>query len=403
VTTLDGNGNGPLTGLRILDLGVLFATPLCATLLGDLGADVVKIEHPKHGDPLRGWGWQKNGEALFWKMVGRNKRALTLDLADSDGQDVFLKLVQGSDVVLEGFRPGTLEKWNLPWERLRERNPRLILARTSGFGQTGRYRTRPGFGSLAEAMSGYAAITGEPDGPPMLPGFALADGIAALTSAVLVLAALSHVRAGGEGQVIDVSLVEPLFWLLGPQATVYDELGIVPPRTGNRSLVASLRNTFETSDGRWVAISASAEGIAKRVLAIVGGEELVNDPRFATNTGRLEHADELDAKIAQWMAARTRDEVIEIFAEGEAAIAPVYDTADIVGDEYFWERGALVRVPDQELGTVLMQGLIAHLSETPGSIRSTGPKLGQHTDEVLRELGGLNDDAIGRLRDRGVI
>jgi formyl-CoA transferase len=401
MTTTDAQG--PLSGLRVLDLGVLFAAPLCATLLGDLGADVVKIEHPKHGDPLRGFGWQKNDEALWWKMVARNKRGITLDLSQEAGQEIFLDLVAEADVVLESFRPGTFERWNLSWERLRERNPDLILVRQSGFGQTGRYSSRPGFGTLAEAMSGFAAITGPADGPPTLPSIALADGIAALTSTVMVLAALNHLRSGGTGQVVDISLVEPLFWLLGPQATVYDQLGIVQGRTGNRSAFTTLRNTYRTSDGGWVAISSSSETIAKRVLRIIGGEELAADPRFATNSARLEYAEELDTMVAEWIAARPRDEVIATFAEGEAAIAPVYDTADIVADEYFWERDALVRVPDPDLGEIVMQGMIAKLSETPGSIRSTGPKLGQHTDEVLRERLGLDDEAIARLRSEGVV
>jgi crotonobetainyl-CoA:carnitine CoA-transferase CaiB-like acyl-CoA transferase len=395
---------GPLRGLRVIDAGVLFAAPLCATLLADLGADVLKIEHPEHGDPLRGFGWQKNGEALWWKIVGRNKRAMTLDLSGETGQDIFLDLVARYDVVIESFRPGTLERWNLPWERLRERNPKLILLRTSGFGQTGRYRSRPGFGTLAEAMSGFAAVTGAPDGPPTLPSIALADGVAALAGAVMVLAALNHLRdSGGSGQVIDVSLVEPLFWLLGPQATVLDQLGIVQQRTGNRTAFTALRNAFETKDGGWVAISASSDGIARRVLRIVGGEELVADPRFRTNQDRLDHAEELDAIVSAWMAERTRDEAIERFIEGEAAIAPVYDTADIVADPYFRERGALVDVPDPELGSVLMQGLIARLSETPGAVRWTGPPHGRHTDEVLRDELGLDAEAIASLRSEGVV
>jgi formyl-CoA transferase len=252
-------------------------------------------------------------------------------------------------------------------------------------------------------MSGFAAITGSADGPPTLPSIALADGIAALTSTVMVLAALHHVKSGGEGQVVDISLVEPLFWLLGPQATIHDQLGIVQGRSGNRSAFSTLRNTYRTSDGSWVAISASSDGIAKRVLRIVGGEQSANDPRFATNADRLAHTDELDAMVAEWIGARTRDEVLARFTEGEAAIAPVYDTADIVADEYFWEREALVRVPDPDLGEVVMQGLIAKLSVTPGSIRAAAPKLGQHTDEVLREQLGLDEDAIERLRGDGVV
>lgn len=400
----DNVSTGPLKGLKVVDAGVLFAAPLCATLLADFGADVIKIEHPKRGDPLRSFGWQQNGEALWWKMVSRNKRAMTLDLSQEAGQEIFLDLAAQSDVVIESFRPRTLERWNLGWDRLRERNPRLVMLRTSGFGQTGRYSSRPGFGTLAEAMSGFAAITGSPEGPPTLPSIALADGIAALAGAALVLAALRHAgEPEGEGQVIDLSLIEPLFWILGPQPTVYDQLNIVPRRSGNRTPFTPMRNAYRTSDDRWVAISASSENIAERVLRVIGGEELAADHRFATAADRLAHADELDAIVADWISARPRDEVIERFIEGEAAIAPIYDIQDIVSDPYFWECGALVRVVDPEIGSVLMQGVIARLSATPGSIHWPGPKRGEHTEQLLRERLAVDDETIARLRSDGII
>jgi len=263
----------PLAGLRVLDAGVLFAAPLCATLLGDFGADVIKIEHPS-GDPLRSFGWQEDGESLWWKVVARNKRSVALDLSQEDGQEAFARLVEEADVVLESFRPGTLERWNLGYERLAEGNPGLILLRTSGFGQTGPYRDRPGFGTLAESMSGFAAITGDPDGPPTLPSIALADGIAAVTGAMMVSMALTERAVSGLGQIIDLSLVEPMLWVLGPQATVYDRLGIVQGRSGNRTPFSAPRNLYRTADDQWIAMSGSSQNTAVRVLRLIGGDEL---------------------------------------------------------------------------------------------------------------------------------
>ena len=376
---------GPLAGLRVLDAGVLFAAPLAATLLGDFGADVIKVEHPS-GDPLRSFGWQQDGESVWWKVVGRNKRSITLDLSEPEAQDTFVQLAATSDVVLESFRPGTLERWNLGYDRLSERNPGLILLRTSGFGQTGPYRNRPGFGTLAEAMSGFAAITGDPDGPPTLPPIALADGIAAVTGAMMVLMALHHRQASGLGQVIDLSLVEPLFWILGPQATVYDRLGIVQTRNGNRTPFSAPRNLYLTADHKWIAMSGSSQNTAQRILRLVGGEKLLEDPRFATNSARVENVEELDRLIGEWIGQRTRDEALELLDEADAATGPVYDIAEIVEDPHFQERQALIRYDD-----VLMQGLIAKLSLTPGSIRRAAPRKGAHTEEIVSEAG-LNSD-----------
>lgn len=379
--------DGPLAGLRVVDAGVLFAAPLCGTLLGDFGADVIKVEHPE-GDPLRSFGWQENGESVWWKLVGRNKRSVTLDLKEEAGREAFRRLAATADVVLESFRPGTLERWNLGYETLAENNPALILLRTSGYGQTGPYSSLPGFGTLAEAMSGFAAITGEPDGPPTLPSIALADGVAAVTGALMVMMALHHRHASGVGQVIDLSLVEPLFWLLGPQVTVFDRLGEVQGREGNRTPFSAPRNLYATSDEKWVAMSGSSQNTALRVLRLIGGEELANDPRFATNTLRVRNAEALDAVIADWIQGHTRDEVLARFRAAEAAVGPVYDASDIVADPHFIAREAVTRVDG-----VLMQGLIAKLSATPGDIRRSAPTLGEHTREVLAEIGLGEDGA----------
>lgn len=373
--------DGPLAGLRVIDAGVLFAAPLCGTLLADFGADVIKVEHPS-GDPLRSFGWQEDGESVWWKVVGRNKRSITLDLSRADDQDTFAALAASADVVLESFRPGTLERWNLGYERLAAANPGLILLRTSGFGQTGPYRDRPGFGTLAEAMSGFAAVTGDAEGPPTLPPIALADGVAAITGAMLVLMALHHRQATALGQVIDLSLVEPLFWILGPQATVYDRLGVVQGRTGNRTPFTAPRNLYATADDKWLAMSGSNQNTAERVLRLVGGDELAQDPRFASNRARVEHVEELDHRVGAWVKARTREEALAAFEAAQAATGPVYDIAELVDDPHMQAREALIRHDG-----VLMQGLIGKLSRTPGSLRRPAPKLGEHTEEVLREAG----------------
>lgn len=390
-----------LAGLRVLDVSTLFAGPLAATMLGDFGAEVIKIEHPK-GDPVRYHGASKDGVGLWGKVVGRNKRGITLYLGSPEGQEVFRKLVATADVVIENFRPGTLERWGLGYDELSRDNPGLVLVRVTGFGQFGPYSGRPGFGTLAEAMSGFAAITGEPDGPPTLPPFGLADGISALAAAFATLTALRARDTTGRGQVVDLAIIEPILTLLGPQPTVYDAVGQVQPRTGNRSANNAPRNTYRTRDGRWVAISTSAQSIAERVMHLVGRPEFIDEPWFASGAERAEHADELDDAVGSWIAARDRDEVVRAFEEAQAAVAPIYDVRDVLADPQFQALGSLVRVPDPELGSVLMQNVIFRLSETPGEIVSAGPSIGQHTEEVLAELG-IGADEVAALRSKGAL
>jgi len=390
-----------LSGLKVLDVSTLFAGPLAATMLGDFGADVVKVEHPR-GDPVRSHGASKNGVGLWGKVVGRNKRGITLYLGSPEGQDVFRRLVADADVVIENFRPGTLERWGLGYTELSAVNPRLVLTRVTGFGQIGPYAGRPGFGTLAEAMSGFAAITGQPDGPPTLPPFGLADGIAALAAAFATMTALRARETTGRGQVVDLAIIEPILTLLGPQPTVWDALHEVQERTGNRSAHNAPRNTYLTRDGRWVAVSTSAQSIAERVMRLVGRAELIDEPWFASGGERAKHADLLDEAVGSWVAKHDSDEVVRAFEEAQAAVAPIYDVRDVVADPQFQALGSLVRVPDPELGSVLMQNVLFRLSETPGEITTAGPALGQHTAEVLAEIG-IDAGELAVLRQRSAV
>ncbi|MGH3626346.1 MAG: CaiB/BaiF CoA transferase family protein [Sciscionella sp.] len=390
-----------LEGLRVLDIATLFAGPMAATLLGDHGADVIKIEHPR-GDPARTHGASKDGVGLWWKMLARNKKAITLYLGSRKGQELFKAMVADADVVIENFRPGTLERWGLGYHELSAINPGLVLARVTGFGQFGPYATRPGFGTLAEAMSGFAAITGQPDGPPTLPPFGLADGIAALTTAFGVMTALRAREHSGRGQVLDMAIIEPLLTVLGPQITTYDQLGELQQRLGNRSSNNAPRNTYLCEDGHWVAVSTSAQSIAERAMRLVGHPEFIAEPWFATGSGRAEHAEELDAAVGAWISIRGRDEVMRAFEEAQAAIAPIYTAADVLADPQFQALGSIVRVDDAELGPIRMPNVPFRLSDTPGSVRSTGPKLGQHTAEVLGSYG-VDEHSMRALRTDGVL
>ncbi|MFB7714971.1 CaiB/BaiF CoA transferase family protein [Streptomyces sp. NPDC056105] len=392
----------PLQGLRVLDLATLFAGPLAATMLGDFGADVIKVEHPRKPDPSRGHGPSKDGVGLWWKLLGRNKRNITLDLSTPGGREILLKLVADADVLIENFRPGTLEKWNLGWEELNAANPRLVLTRVTAFGQFGPYSRRPGFGTLAEAMSGFAALTGEPDGPPTLPPFGLADSIAALSTSYAVMAALQGRERTGRGQVVDMAIIEPMLTVLGPQPIWYDQLGYVQPRTGNRSANNAPRNTYRTSDDKWVAVSTSAQSIAERVMRLVGRPELIDEPWFETGSGRAGHADELDAAVGAWINRHSRDDVLAAFEKAEAAIAPVFDIRDVMEDEQYQALDSITEVPDPELGTVRMQNVLFRLSETPGAIKWAGRPHGADTDEILTGLG-LSPSEISTLREAGAL
>ncbi len=398
------NPQSALQGLRVIDASTILAGPLCCQILGDFGADVIKIEHPRAGDGMRGHGKQKDGVSLWWQEISRNKRTIGLDLSQPEGAQVFLRMVKDADVVVENFRPGTLERWGIGPDVLHAHNPRLVLLRLTGFGQKGPYAKRPGFGTLAEAMSGFAFMTGSEDGPPTLPSFGLADSICGIAASSAVLMALRHRDVvGGRGQVIDMSILEPIMTATGPAVTVYQQLGEVQQRQGNRSSNNAPRNTYVTKDGSWVAVSASAQQIASRIMRLVGHGDMVDEPWFATGRGRYEHVDEIDRYVSDWIAARGRDEVIEAFSQAEAAIAPVYDARDIVEDPHIRETEMLIEVPDDELGPVLMHNVMWRMSETPGRIRHTGRPLGADTDEVLEGDLGVSADEVRRLREKGVV
>jgi crotonobetainyl-CoA:carnitine CoA-transferase CaiB-like acyl-CoA transferase len=394
--------DGPLTGLRVLDASTILAGPLAAQILGDYGADVIKIEHPTRGDGMRGHGLDKDGEPLWWKMVSRNKRTVGLYLGSAEGAEVFRRLARTADVVIENFRPGTLERWGLGYDVLSADNPGLILLRVTGFGQSGPYAKRPAFGTLVESMSGFAHLTGQPDGPPTLPAFGLADSIAAMAGAAAVSMALYRRAIDGQGQEIDLDLLSPIMTAVGPGVIYADQLGIDVGRTGNRSNNNSPRNTYRTADGQWVAISTSADSIARRVLQLVGHPEVIDEPWFATGRQRAQHADTLDAYVGDWIGQRTRDEVIAAFEEAGAAVAPIYRPGDLLSDPQVEALDMITTVDDPALGPMRMQNVLWRMGRTPGRIRSTGRPLGADTDEVLAELG-LTEGEVAALRERGAV
>jgi crotonobetainyl-CoA:carnitine CoA-transferase CaiB-like acyl-CoA transferase len=369
-------GEGPLADLRVIDASTVLAGPACARYLADFGADVVKVERPGTGDTLRGMGWRdpRDDVTLFWKYHARNKRSIVLDLKEPSDHERFLQLCDGADVLVENFRPGVLERLGLGPDVLLARNPDLVVTRVTGFGQDGPYARRPGFATIAEAMSGFAAINGESDGGPLLPPIALTDEVTGVVAAFATMVALHS----GVGQVVDVSLLESLFQLMGPLIGAYKLTGYLQPRLGSGIPYTVPRGTYQCADGTWVAISTSAESVAQRVLELIG---LGGDERFTTFAGRVEHRDELDDAVCRWIGARTRSEVVAAFEAAEAAIGPVLTMADIAADPHFAARDAIV-----ELDGTPMQGLIAKLSRTPGRLRWAGRPLGADTAEVLGEM-----------------
>ncbi|MCU1657188.1 MAG: CoA transferase [Pseudonocardiales bacterium] len=399
--TPDG-GRGSLADLRVLDASNLIAGPLATMLLADLGAEVVKIEHPVGGDSLRNHGGQKDGHGLWWKVLGRGKLSVTLDLANPVGQGIFRRLSAGADVVVENFRPGTMARWGIDYPALSAVNPGLVMAHVSGFGQHGPLATQPGFGTLAESMSGFAHRNGQPDGPPTLPPFGLADTVTGITTAFAIMSALWARRTTGTGQEVDVSIIEPLLTVLEPQLIEYDQLGSVMSRVGNRSPVNAPRNMYLSQDGRWVAISTSTQSTANRLLTLVGHPRFLDEPWFQNAHLRAEHCDELDAAVGEWVGMRTHTDVLAACREVGAPAAVVFAVPDILADPQYAAIGAVATVEDPELGPLRMANTPFRLSTTPPRIRWSGPALGAHTAEVYERLG-IGADELAKLRAEGVV
>jgi crotonobetainyl-CoA:carnitine CoA-transferase CaiB-like acyl-CoA transferase len=394
------NAAAPLDGIRVIDLSRLVAGNMLSLQLADQGAEVIKIEDTRIGDPLR--AWRVKGLSLHWKVYARNKKSLALNLRPQAGRNTLLDLLAQSHVLIENYRPGTLEEMGLGPDVLHARNPQLIIVRITGFGQDGPYRDRPGFGTLVEAMSGFASKNGFADRPPVLPPLALADMVAGLYGAYAVMIALRVAEHGGKGQVIDLPLLDPIISILGPEAAAYRVSGEKPQRTGSRSLTTSPRNVYATKDGRYIAISASIQAMAERVFRAIGKPEMIEDPRFRTNTDRVRNIDECDGAVAEFIAQRTLDENMAVFQAAEVTANPVYEIDQLIADEHIQARGVIVEAPDDEAGSVLMHNVIPRLSDTPGKLRRPAPTLGQHTREVLGAIG-YSVDRVAALESDGVI
>ncbi len=387
-----GSPPGALTGVRIVDLSRLFAGNLLTQILGDFGAEVIKVEPPA-GDTLR--AWKTNGVPADWKIYARNKKSLCLELRKPEARDIVLKLAGTCAMLVESFRPGTLEEMGLAPEKLLEANPRLVIVRISGWGQDGPYRRRPGFGTLIEGLSGFAAINGFADREPCLPPMYLADAVAGAFGASAAMIALREAeKKDGRGQVIDLPLLDPLFTVLGPQAAHYRLTGRVKPRSGSRSNNTAPRNAYRCKDDRYVGLSASTQKMAERTFRAIGRPDLVDDPRYQTNADRVQRAEELDAIIGAFVAARTQAENVEFFEKAEVTIGPIYDITQIVEDPHVIERELLADYPDADMERFPMHAVVPRLSRTPGSIRTPAPRLGEHNRELLTELGFDYEDFL---------
>jgi crotonobetainyl-CoA:carnitine CoA-transferase CaiB-like acyl-CoA transferase len=395
------DAKGPLDGIRVLDLSRLVAGNMLSLQLADFGAEVIKIEDPRKGDPLR--DWRTNNISVHWKVYARNKKSVTLNLRAAEGMDLLRKLVATAQVFIENYRPGTLEEMGIGPDVLHALNPKLIIVRVSGWGQDGPYRDKPGFGSLVEGMSGFASKNGFADRPPVLPPLALADMIAGLYGSNAVLIALREIeQRGGKGQVIDLPLLDPIFSILGPEAALYKLTQKIEPRVGSRSNNTSPRNVYETKDGRFISISASIQNMAERLFRAIGRADMIDDPRFRTNSDRVKNIDECDRPVAEFIKARTLAEGLAVFEAAEVTAAPVYDIGQFIADPHVRAREIVTELPDAEMGSVPMHAVVPRLSGTPGDIRTPAPALGEHNNEILGGLG-LSGAAIDDLRSRKVI
>jgi crotonobetainyl-CoA:carnitine CoA-transferase CaiB-like acyl-CoA transferase len=398
-------GKKALEGLKVLEMGQLIAGPFASRLLAEFGAEVIKVETPETGDPIRSWRVVENGTSLWWYVQSRNKKSITIDLRQSEGQQLIRELVKEIDVLIENFRPGTMEKWGLGYEDLKAINPGLIMIRVSGYGQDGPYRDRPGFGSIGEAMGGLRYITGYPDRPPTRVGISIGDSLSALYSVIGALMAVYHrdVKGTREGQVIDVALYESVFSLMESTLPEYDRAGIIRERTGSTLPGITPSNTYACADGKYVVIGANGDAIFKRLMIAMGRPDVASDPRFENNAKRSEHADYLDGLIEDWTKSMPFAEVFERLDEAKVPAGSIYSVEDIVNDPHYQSREMIRDVEVEGLGSLKMPGIVPKMSETPGDIEWAGPKLGQHTDEVLAEKLQLSEAQIKELKEKGII
>jgi crotonobetainyl-CoA:carnitine CoA-transferase CaiB-like acyl-CoA transferase len=394
----------PLTGVRVIDAGNMVAAPFASVLLADMGADVIKLEHPAHGDGQRKLEPIVDGVPLWWKTIARNKRCITLDLSKPAGAEVFKDLIRNRDAVIENYRPGTLERWGIGYDVIKSIEPKVILLRISGFGQTGPYKDRPGFGRVAEAMSGLTHLIGDADGPPMSLGYPLGDLIAGLFGAFSIMAALYKRDAlEGPGQIIDLALYEALFRLLDFDAIQYHQTGVVHTRSGNQVAYVAPSSTYKTSDGKYMTMAASNHNIWVRLCRAIGRDDLVTDPRYADNVARVRRSDEINGIVADWIGQRTREEVVERFEQHEVAFSAIYDIQDIFDDPHYAARQALIRILDPDLREAVVQNIVPKFSETPGSVDYLGSAMGAHNDEIYRGELGYSDEKIAALMQAKVI
>jgi succinyl-CoA--D-citramalate CoA-transferase len=395
----------PLQGVRVVEMGSLLAGPFCGQLLGDFGAEVIKVEPPGKGDPMREWGHhRKEGRTLWWPIIARNNKSVTLNLREGEGQHFAKRLIETADVLVENFRPGTMERWGLVYEDLSELNPGLVMVRVSGYGQSGPYRDQAGFGSIGEAMGGIRHVTGFPDRPPPRVGISLGDSLAATFGALGAVTALYNREAhGGKGQVVDVAIYEAVLALMESIIPEYALTGHIRGRTGAILPFVAPSNTYPTGDGDYIVIGANADTVFGRFAKAIGHPEWAESERYATHNARGENQEELDAMISGWTRQRTADQVLEVMREASVPAGKLFTAEDMLSDEHYAARQNIVEVEDPEIGPFPMQNVVPHLCETPGNIRWTGPKLGQHNDEVFKGVLGLNEEDLNGLRERGVV
>ena len=391
----------PLENFKVLDLSRLAAGNMVSHMFADFGADVIKVEKPGKGDDLR--NWQVNDIAHWWAVYSRNKRSIALNLKKEEGLNLLKELVKSADVFIENFVPGTLEKWGVGPDKLLELNKDLVILRISGWGQTGIYKEAPGFGSLVEGMSGFASMTGEPNQKPLLPPLALADMVAGLTGfGAILMAIIASKKNQIGGQVIDLSLFEPLFSILGPWAASYKISGKIPPRMGNRSNVAAPRGIYKTKDNKFVSLSASMQSMWEKLAITIGAEELIKDPRFITNSDRLSNQDDLDDVISNFIKKFDRDPLLKVFSKEGITVGPVLDISEIIEHPYILDRNILIEHHNNEYGNILMHQAFPRLSKTPGKVKSSAPSIGENTNNILKEIG-LTKSQINKLRDNKII